>query len=98
MASGAGIWARPAGVGRGCDKPFAARAAARFAVSPSYVAKLRTRLRLTGEATPGPQRNHVPPRVAPLAEASRARVASGSDATLAESRAWVLAEHGVLVS
>ena len=73
-------------------------AAARFAVSPSYVAKVRTRLRRTGEATPGPQRNHVPPRLAPLAEALRARVASGSDATLAELRAWALAEHGVAVS
>src|SRR5918993_785271 len=73
-------------------------AAARFAVSPSSVAKVRARLRRTGEATPGPQRNHVPPRLAPLAEALRARVASGSDATLAELRAWVLAEHGVRVS
>ena len=73
-------------------------AAARFAVSPSYVSKVRARLRETGEATPGPQRNHVPPRLAPLADALRARVASGSDATLAELRAWVLAEHGVRVS
>jgi transposase len=73
-------------------------AAARFAVSPSYVAKVRARLRDTGEATPGPQRNHVPPRLAPLADALRARVASGSDATLAELRAWALAEHGVRVS
>jgi transposase len=73
-------------------------AAARFAVSPSYVAKVRSRLRDTGEVAPGPQRNHVPPRLAPLAEALRARVASGSDATLAELRAWALAEHGVRVS
>ena len=73
-------------------------AAARFAVSPSYVAKVRARLRETGEATPGPQRNHVPPRLAPLADALRARVAAGSDATLAELRAWALAEHGVRVS
>ena len=73
-------------------------AAARFAVSPSYVAKVRVRLRDTDEATPGPQRNHVPPRLAPLADALRARVASGSDATLAELRAWALAEHGVRVS
>jgi transposase len=73
-------------------------AAARFAVSPSYVAKVRSRLRRTGEATPGPQRNHVPPRLAPLEPALRARVASGSDATLAELRGWVLAEHGVRVS
>ena len=51
-----------------------------------------------GDMAPGPQRNHVPPRLAPLAEALRARVASGSDASLAELRAWVLAEHGVRVS
>ena len=73
-------------------------AAARFAVSPSYVSKVRARLRETGEATPGPQFNHVPPRLAPLADALRARVAGGSDASLAELRAWVLAEHGVRVS
>jgi transposase len=70
-------------------------AAARFAVSPSYVAKVRARLRETGETTPGPQRNHVPLRLAPLEGALRARVAAGADATLAELRAWVLAEHGV---
>ena len=58
-------------------------AAARFAVSPSYVAKVRARLRDAGEATPGPQRNHVPPRLAPLAGAQRARVAAGAAATLA---------------
>ena len=29
-------------------------AATRFAVSPSYVSKVRARLRDTGEATPGP--------------------------------------------
>ena len=73
-------------------------AAARFAVSPSYVAKVRARLRRFGESTPGPQRNHVPPRLAPLADALRARVAAGADATLAELRAWALAEHGVRVS
>ena len=44
-------------------------AAARFSVSPSYVSKVRARLRRTGEATPGPQRNHVPPRLAPFADA-----------------------------
>ena len=73
-------------------------AAVRFAVSPSYVAKVRGRLRRTGDTAPGPQRNHVPPRLAPLADALRARVASGSDATLAELRAWALAAHGVRVS
>ena len=73
-------------------------AAARSAVSPSYVSKARARLRETGEAAPGPQRNHVPPRLAPLADALRARAAAGADATLAELRAWALAEHGVRVS
>ncbi len=73
-------------------------AAARFAVSPFYVFKVRARLRELDEAVPGPQRNHVPPRLAPLADALRARVASGSDATLGELRAWALAEHGVRVS
>src|SRR3712207_8364151 len=73
-------------------------AAARCAVSPSYVAKARARLRETGETTPGPQRNHVPLRLAPLEDALRARVAAGADATLAELRAWVSAEHGVRVS
>ena len=73
-------------------------AAARFAVSPSYVSKVRARLRETGDTAPGPQRNHVPPRLAPLADALRARVAAGADATLAELRAWALAEHGVRVS
>jgi transposase len=73
-------------------------AAARFAVSPSYVAKARARLRRTGESTPGPQRNHVPPRLAPLEDALRARVASGADATLAELCAWASAEHGIGVS
>ena len=73
-------------------------AAARFAVSPSYVSKVRARLRETGDTAPGPQRNHVSPRLAPLADALRARVASGSDATLAELRAWALAGHGIRVS
>ena len=73
-------------------------AAARFAVSQSYVAKVRARLLRMGEATPGPQHNHVPPRLAPLETALRARVAAGCDATLAELRAWVLAEHGIRVS
>ncbi len=52
-------------------------AAARFAVSPSYVSKVRARLRETGDTAPGPQRNHVPPRLAPLADALRARCGRG---------------------
>jgi transposase len=73
-------------------------AAARFAVSPSYVVKVRARLRQMGEATPGPQHNHVPPRLASLEAALRARVAAGCDATLAELRSWLWAEYGVRIS
>src|SRR5215218_3543629 len=47
-------------------------AAARFAVSPSYVSKVRARLRETGDTAPGPQRNHV---CAAPAGAARGRAA-----------------------
>ena len=40
--------------------------AARFSVSASYVAKVRGRLRETGSSEPGPQCNHVPPRLSGL--------------------------------
>ena len=39
--------------------------AARFSVSPSDVCKVRARWRETGEGTPGPQHNHVRPRLEP---------------------------------
>jgi transposase len=72
--------------------------AARFAVSPSYVSKIRARLRATGSKTPGPQHNHVPPRLAPLYDALRARVREQADATIPELRAWVAREHRITVS
>ena len=72
--------------------------AARFGVSPSYVSKARSRFRKTGERTPGPQHNQVSPRLAPLYDALRARVAERADATIAELRAWVVREHGTAVS
>lgn len=72
--------------------------AARFDVSPSYVSKVRSRFRQTGEITPGPQHNHVAPRLAPLYDALRMRVAEQADATIAELRAWVAREHGMVVS
>ena len=55
------------------DAPLRA-VAARFGVSrPSYVSKVRARLRELGESTPGPQRNRVAPRLAPAMEALRMR-------------------------
>ena len=72
--------------------------AARFSVSPSYVSRVRARLRVTGEATPGPQHNHVRPRLEPYYDVLRARVAEQTDATIAELRVWMAGEHGVAVS
>ena len=72
--------------------------AARFQVSPSYVSKVRSRLRKTGQTTAGPQHNHVRPRLEPYYEVLRARVAEQADATIAELRAWIKQEHGVSVS
>lgn len=72
--------------------------AVRFGVSPSYVSKVRSRCRKTGEITPGSQHNRVAPRLAPLYDALRSRVAEQADATIAELRAWVAREHGMLVS
>jgi transposase len=50
--------------------------AARLKVSPSYVSKVQSKLRLTGEAAAGPQRNHIWPRLEPLYDALRARAVS----------------------
>ena len=72
--------------------------AARLNVSASYVSKVQSKLRLTGEAGPGPQRNHTRPRLEPFYDALRARVAEQADATIAELRAWMLRQHGVSVS
>lgn len=72
--------------------------AARLAVSPSYVSKAQSKFRRTGEATPGPQHNHIRPRLEALYEKLRERVAAQADATIAELRAWAAREHGVTVS
>ena len=72
--------------------------AARLSVSASYVSKVQSKARKTGETTAGPQCNHVPPRLEPFYGALRARVAEQADASIAELRAWVAREHGVTVS
>jgi transposase len=71
--------------------------AARFGVSASYVVKARARLRDAGEASARPQRNRVPPRLAPHHGAIRAEVAKRPSATVAELRAWLAATRGVVV-
>ena len=70
--------------------------AARLSVSPSYVVKVRARLRETGEREARPQRNQLPLRLTPMLSALRTRATS--DATVGELRAWAEAEHGARVS
>jgi transposase len=72
--------------------------AARFEVSPSYVSKVRARLRDVGDTAPGPQHNHVPLRLASLTSAIRAQIDAQPDARLRELRAWLDYTHGVRVS
>jgi transposase len=72
--------------------------AERFSVSPSYVSKVRARLRETGERGARAQRNQVPLRLVPMLSALRLRTETVPDATLAELRGWAKAEHGVEVS
>ena len=74
-------------------------AAARFAVSPSYCAKVRLRRDARGEAEARPQRGgHRPRLLAPHEAALRARLGEDRDATLAGLRVWLLRERGVSAS
>jgi transposase len=81
-----------------CPDLTLVQVATRFDVSPSYVSKVRARLRVVGDAAPGPQHNHVPLRLAPLSEALRTQIAARPDAKLRELRSWLESTHGVRVS
>ena len=74
------------------------RIASLLRVSVSYVSKVLTRRKLTGETTARPQRCHVSPRLSGLHAAILAQVASRPDATIAELRAWLLETHKVSAS
>ena len=88
------------------DRVFAAaddgepvgRIATTLRVSVSYVSKVLTRRRLTGQTTARPQRCHVAPKLSGLHPVVLAQVASRPDATIAELRAWLLATHRMSVS
>src|ERR1051325_6944022 len=69
--------------------------AARFGVSPSYVSKVRARLREHGDCRPGVQRSHVPLRLAPFADALRERLNAVPDAKLNDVRSCLRETHGV---
>jgi transposase len=67
--------------------------AAQLLVSVSYVSKVLSRRRLTGEVSARPQRCHVPLRLLNLHDAIAARVLATPDATLDELRQWLADEH-----
>ena len=74
------------------------RIATSLRVSPSYVSKVLSRRRLTGQKTARPQRCHVAPKLSGLYPAILAQVTSRPDATIAELRAWLLETHMVSAS
>ena len=88
------------------DRVFAAaddgepvgRIATMLRVSVSYVSKVLSRRRLTGQTTARPQCCHVVPKLTELYPAILAQVTSRPDATIAELRAWLLEAHKVSAS
>jgi transposase len=72
--------------------------AERLSVSISYVSKVLSRYRLSGERAARPQRCHVPRKLAPYHDILREQVKAQPDATLEELRAWLLDKHQVAAS
>ena len=81
-----------------CGDMTLVQVATRFGVSPSYVSKVRARLRDLGDASPGPQHGHVPLRLAGHTAALQAQITASPDATLNELRSWLSQERQVSVS
>jgi|HubBroStandDraft_3_1064219.scaffolds.fasta_scaffold465270_1 transposase len=79
------------------DEPVG-RIAVMLRVSVSYVSKVLTRRRVTGQTQARPQRCHVAPKLAGLHAAILAQVTNRPDATIAELRAWLLETHEVSAS
>jgi transposase len=74
------------------------RIASLLRVSVSYVSKVLSRRRLTGQTTARPQRCHVTPKLSGLYSAILAQVSACPDATIAELRAWLRATHKISAS
>jgi transposase len=69
-----------------CDAGSGTKAVAdRFAVSESWVRRLKQQRR-NGQTAPRPPRNHRAPKLAPHADAIRTLIAATPDLTLAEIR------------
>ena len=69
-----------------------------FLVSVSYVSRVLSRRRASGETTAHVGRAGRKPKLAPHDEAIRARVAAHPDATLGELQAWLATEREMKVS
>jgi transposase len=81
-----------------CPDMTLAQVATRFGVSPSYVSKVRARLRALGDPGPGTQHGHVPLRLAGLTKALEAQIRRYPDSTLNELRLWLSQTHKVSTS
>lgn len=71
--------------------------AERFGVSPSYVSKIGSRFRLTGERATKPRGGQRRPILEGREALLRARVGEVKDATLAELQGWLLEAHGIKI-
>src|SRR5690606_6626962 len=70
-------------------------AAVIFKVSVAYIYKARIRRRLTGDAGINRNRGRPPRKLSPAQElALAAHIRARPGITLAQARAWLLAEHG----
>jgi transposase len=69
----------------------------RFGVSASYVSKVGSRLRLTGERTTKPRGGQRKPILEGREDLLRSRVVAVPDATLAELQIWLRETHGVKI-
>jgi len=67
-------------------------------VSVSYVSKILSRRRATGETSARPQRSHRTRILSELHAAIAAEVAARPDITIAELRRWLSETHGVAAS
>ena len=70
----------------------------RFGVSPSYVSKVTSRLRLTGQRTTKPRGGQRKTILAGREDLLHARVAEIPDATLGELQLWLRELHDIKIS
>lgn len=73
-------------------------AAHQLRVTPSYVSKVLSRRRQTGETAARPQRCQLAPKLAALHDVIQAEVARRPDATLDDLRRWLADTHAARAS